>query len=174
MAQTATTVAVVVATLLLTQVPAPAKIKPASLADLVRTADFIGIVRVDDVAGRIPLLRRRRASATIVQAWKGPPTGVVTFIAQPTWTCDLSDASRGEEIVAFVEGDRLALAGRGRMPIFLREGRRYAAVFSEVILPAGLATTAGPDRESTLVRGVLVDDLVAEVSKSTRKTMGRR
>ena len=166
----ATRSAVILATLLLTQASALAKVAPATLADLVRRSDFIGIVRVDDVTGRIPLIRQRRASATILQSWKGPRTGVVKFVARPTWTCDISDAKRGEEVVAFIQGDRLALAGRGRMPIFMREGRRYVAMSPEVFLPASLAATKGPDGEYEFVRGVLVDDLVAEVSKSLLET----
>ena len=161
----ASSLAVVVGMLLWTQA-ALAKVAPERLADLVQTSDFIGIVRVDGVTGRIPLIRQRRASATILQSWKGSRTGVVAFIAQPTSTCDISEAKRGEEVVVFIQGERLALAGRGRMPIFMRDGRRYAAIWDDVILPASLFVTKGPDGEYEFVRGVLVEDLLAEVSKT--------
>jgi len=96
--------------------PVAAKVAPATLADVVQRADFIGIVRVDSVSTRIPLLKRRHASATILQSWKGQPNGKVRFIAEATWTCDISEAKVGEEAIVFIEGDRLVLAGRGRMP----------------------------------------------------------
>lgn len=159
-------VAAAIAVLLLGQGPVLAKVAPATLADLVRRSDFIGVVRVEKVSGRIPLIRQRRASATILHSWKGPRTGVVKFVAQATWTCDISDAKVGEETVVFIQGDHLALAGRGRMPIFSREGRQYVAIWSDVFLPASLATVKGPEPDYDFIRGVLVDDLVAELSRS--------
>ena len=147
--------------------PATAKVVPATLAELVQRADFVGIVRVDSVSTRIPLLKRRRASATILQSWKGQRSGTVRFIAQATWTCDISEARAGEEAIVFIEGDRLVLAGRGRMPIFAREGRRLAAVWPDVRLPPGLGTEDGPEPEYGFIRGVGVAYLAAAVAASS-------
>jgi hypothetical protein len=145
---------------------ATAKVAPASLVDLVQRSEFIGIVRVDRVSRRIPLLKRRRASATILQSWKGQREGVVSFIAQPTWICDSSAAKQGEEAVVFVEGDRLVLAGQGRMPIFSRGGRRLAAIWPGVHLPGDLVTEEGPEPQYGFIRGVRLDDLAAAVAAS--------
>jgi hypothetical protein len=149
--------------------PLAAKVAPATLGDMVQRADFVGIVRVDSVSTRIPLLKRRRASATILQSWKGQPSGTVHFIAQATWTCDISEARVGEEAIVLVECDRLVLAGRGRMPIFTRDGRRLAAVWPDVQLPRGLRTEDGPEPEYSFIRSVGVDDLAAAVALSSSR-----
>ncbi len=149
---------------LLTEASALAKIAPATLADVVERAEFIGIVRVDRVSRGIPLLVRRRATATILESWKGQREGTVTFIAQPTWTCDISDAKRGEEAVVFISGDELVLAGRGRMPIFTRGTSRLATIWPDVRLPPDIETGHGPDPQYDFIRSVLVDDLAAAVA----------
>jgi hypothetical protein len=149
--------------------PVAAKVAPTTLTDAIQRADFVGIVRVDSVSIRIPLLKRRWASATILKSWKGQPSGRVRFIAQATWTCDISDAKVGEEAIVFIEGDQLVLAGRGRMPIFTREGRRLAAIWPDVQLPHGLRTEDGPEPEYTFIRSVGVDDLAAAVAASSSK-----
>lgn len=149
--------------------PATAKIAPATLAELVQRADFIGVVRVDSVSLRIPLLVRRRAFARIVETWKGQVRGRVGFIAQPTWTCDISGAEVGEEAVVMIAGDRLVLSGRGRMPIFARDGRRLATVWSDILLPADLSTEEGPEPDYGFIRRVAVGDLGAAVA-ATRGT----
>ena len=152
---------------LIAESPVAAKVAPATLADVVQRADFIGIVRVDSVSTRIPLLKRRHASATILQSWKGQPNGKVRFIAQATWTCDISEAKVGEEAIVFIEGDRLVLAGRGRMPIFTRQGRRLAVIWPDVQLPRGLRTEDGPEPEYSFIRSVGVNDLAAAVAVSS-------
>ncbi len=172
--RTAPLLCVVMVALLLAESSALAKVAPATLADLLRRSDFIGIVRVDRVGGRIPLVKRRRASATILQSWKGQRDGVVSFVAQATWTCDISEANQGEEAVVFIQGDRLVLAGRGRMPIFSRTGRRLAAIWPDVYLPPDLATEEGPEPDDLLIRGVDVDDLAATVARSSSRTAEAR
>jgi hypothetical protein len=156
--------------LLLPESPARAKVAPATLADLVQRADFIGIVRVDRVSERIPLVKPRRAFATILQSWKGQRDGVVSFVAQASWVCDISEAKHGEEAVVFIQGERLVLAGRGRMPIFSRDDRRLAAVWPDVQLPRGLTTEDGPEPEYEFIRGVTVDQLSAAVALSFSRT----
>jgi len=149
--------------------PAAAKVAPATLADLVQRADYVGIVRVDRVSTRIPLLKRSRASATILSSWKGQPSGTVRFVAQPSWICDISEAKVGEEAIVFVGGDHLILAGRGRMPIFTREGRRLAAVWPDVQLPPGIPTDDGPEPEYRFIRSAVVDDLAAAIESALPK-----
>src|SRR5262249_26091643 len=168
--RTARVLGVLMTAVLLKESSAHAKIAPATLADLVQRADFIGVVHVDRVSGRIPLVKSRRAFATILESWKGQRDGVVSFVAQASWVCDISEAKQGEEAIVFIRGDRLVLAGRGRMPIFSREDRRLAAVWPDVQLPRGLATEDGPEPEYEFIRGVSVDGLSAAVALSSSRT----
>lgn len=62
-------------------------------------------------------------------------------LAESTWTCDISDAERGE-------------------------GRRLATVWPEVRLPPDLATEEGPDPRHTFIRAVRLEDLAAAVARS--------
>ena len=149
----------------LTEAPVAAKVAMTSLAELARRADFIGIVRVDRIGVRVPLVRRPRATATVLDNWRGQADGRVNFVAAPTWICDISDAKRGEEIVVFIRGDRLLHAGRGRMPIFTRDNRKLAAIWPEVALPAGVNTEDGPEPEYRFIRAVDVSDLRDAIAK---------
>jgi hypothetical protein len=141
-----------------------AKVRLMSLSEFVEAADFIGVVRVEQVSGGIPFLKRRRATATVIDSWKGQATGTVTFRAAPTWTCDISDAKKGEEAIVFIRRGELELSGRGRMPIFTREGRRLAAVWPDVRLPPGLVTEAGPEPQYDFIRSVAVDAIRDEIT----------
>jgi hypothetical protein len=156
-------------------VPVTAKVAPVALGDLTRQAEFIGVVRVERVGFRIPLVLRRQATALVLEGWKGRSEGRLTFQASSTWVCDISDANDGEEIVTFVRDGRLLHAGRGRMPIFSRNGRRLAAVWTDVRLPADLDTEHGPDPALQFVRAVGVDDLrqaVAALLSTTTSVPG--
>jgi hypothetical protein len=75
----------------------------------------------------------------------------------------------------FLRDGLLLHGGRGRMPIFSRNGRRLAAVSTDVRLPADLGTEHGPDPALQFVRAVGVDDLrraVAAVLSTTISTSG--
>ena len=160
------TVAVVFLSLLVAA--AFAKVAAITLAELAQDAEFIGVVRVDHVGGGVPLLRRPRATATILQSWKGQAQGKVTFVAAAAWTCDISDAKAGEEAVVFIRDGNLEHSGRGRMPIFIREGRRLAALWPDVRLPKDVATEAGPSTEYDFVRGVAVIDLRSALASQAK------
>ena len=94
-----------------------AKVRPMTLAEFVQDAEFIGVVRIERVSLRIPFLMPSRATATILDSWKGKTSGTIAFRASATWICDISDAKKGEEAVIFTRDGELELAGRGRMPI---------------------------------------------------------
>ena len=149
------------------EAPVVAKVAIMSLAELAEDAEFIGIVRVDRISRGIPFLKRPRATATILESWKGQPLGTVTFVAAPTWTCDISEAKKGEEAVVFIRGGSLEHSGRGRMPIFTRDGRKLAAIWPDVRLPPGTATEDGPEPQYQFIRAIDVvqlHDAVAPVS----------
>jgi hypothetical protein len=60
------------------------------------------------------------------------------------------------------------------MPIFTREGRRLAAIWPDVTLPASMATEDGPEPEYRFIRGVGVDDLSAAVARSSSAAVDSR
>jgi len=136
-------------------VPLAAKVASITFGELVRTADFIGLVRVERVRG-IPLLRAPRATAAVLEPWKGAATRRVTYVAAPDWICDISGAATGELAVVFLDGGRLAHSGRGRMTAFTRDGRRLVEVWPEVRLPDGLRAEPGL---GSFTSGVAIDDL---------------
>ena len=97
-------------------------------------------------------------------------TGHVSFVAAPTWICDISDAEKNEEAILFVRDGKLLHAGRGRMPVFTREGRRLATFWSEVILPKDVITEEGPEPEYRFIRAVSVTglrDVIATMPSAT-------
>ena len=151
-----------------------AKVRPMTLAEFVQDAEFIGIVRVERVSLRIPFLMRSRATATILESWKGKTSGTITFGASATWVCDISDAKKGEEAVIFTRDGDLELAGRGRMPIFVRDGRRLAALWSDVRLPAVVTTESGPEPQYKFIRGVVVTDLHAAVATAVSEKVSSK
>ena len=153
----ATIVVLVIAAL--AEAPAVASVATITLAELVTDAEFVGVVRVVGIRPGIPFLLRRRARATILESWKGQTHGEVTFVAAPTWICDISDAARGEEAVVFLRRGNLLHAGRGRMPTFMRNGRTLAEIWPDVKVPAGITTEDGPKPEYRFIRGVAVGDL---------------
>ena len=105
-------VVVVIAILAGAQSPLAAKVMMIGLADLADQAEFIGVVRVERIGLGIPVLRQPRATATILESWKGQMTGHVSFVAAPTWICDISDAEKNEEAILFVRDGKLLHAGR--------------------------------------------------------------
>ncbi len=145
--------------------PVAAKVGLISLADLKQQAEFIGIARVDKISVGIPLLRRPRATATVLESWKGQVEGRVSFVAAPTWICDISDAKRNEEAVVFIRDGKLLHAGRGRMPVFTRDGSRLAAIWDEVRLPADIITEDGPEPEYQFIRAASVSGLRGAIAK---------
>ena len=158
-------IVVLVAVSVLGEAPVAASVAPITLKELAERAEFIGIVRVDRVRWGVPLIRRPRAMTTILDSWKGQAQGRVTFVAAPTWICDISDAKDGEEAVVFVRDGSLLHAGRGRMPIFIRDGRRLAAIWPDVRLPGGVTTEDGPEPEYSFIRAVGVIDLRNALAK---------
>lgn len=162
-----TVVAVIVLLLISARAGSPvaAKVVNISLSELAQQAEFIGIVRVDRISVRIPFLRRPRATATVLESWKGSVEGRVSFVAAPTWICDISAAAKHEEAVVFIRDGRLLHAGRGRMPIFTRDGRSLAAFWDEVRLPEGIITEDGPEPEYRFIRAASVADLRGAMTK---------
>jgi len=70
-----------------------ARVAPAKFSTLVREADAVvlgRVVSVDTVSGV------RIARVKVLQTYKGRRLEVLSFVAEPTWMCDISDAVPGE------------------------------------------------------------------------------
>jgi hypothetical protein len=112
------------------------------------------------------------------------------FVAEPTWTCDTSDAVAGETVLLFLSRVReqtierpnlgkppvrvgaakqqalfyIAHSGRGRMPVRQVNGQTYVTLWTEdVLLPPGIQTIDGPHPGSAeYIRSALLTDMVRE------------
>ena len=78
-----------------------------------------------------------------------------------TWTCDISDAKKGEEVVLFLTrtkggpGLEICHSGRGRMPLREVRGKTDATLWVfDVRLPEGTATIPGLEPEYSFIRSV--------------------
>lgn len=149
-------------TLLLLAAPLSAKVGSLSLAEMADASEVIVLAKVDSVSW---LPWKRYATATIEEVWKGKETRTVEFLASPTWTCDVSEAVKGERVVLFLTHDpesrsyAIAHAGRGRMPLRTVGGKAYATFWPEVDLPEGTPTIDGPEPEWDFIRSIEVETL---------------
>jgi len=149
---------------------------------------------LDDV-DLIPLTEASLAEVTVLEWIKGTQqTKTLWLWASATWVCDVTMAIEGEVAVFYLDGQgvadvvtaasvkrvnaatrgapvhRIAMFGRGRMPIREIAGRAYATVWtSDVRLPADFDTIPGPDlRYTAFKRGVLVEDLRRVIKRGSK------
>lgn len=127
----------------------------------------------------------RVAEAEVLRVVKGErATTKVHFLAQATWTCDISDAKVGETALLFLresswvadEGPTLRAAlrestggsamfvlmhsGRGRMPIRQVGASDFATYWTDVVMPKELENVDGPEPEySGFIRSAALADL---------------
>jgi hypothetical protein len=122
------------------------------------------------VMGRVSSVRtvdgRQLADIEVATILKGPRVKTLTFLAQPTWTCDASKAVVGEELLLFLERDNTGLLitsnGRGRMPLEEIRGTKMALVYTyDVYLPAALNPKNVRDNDFP----VHLEDLLAEIRR---------
>jgi hypothetical protein len=115
--------------------------------------------------------RVKVATAEVIETWKGTPLREVRYVASPLWTCDISDAEKGERVVLFLGSRKgspimmIAHSGRGRMPLREVEGKTYATFWDEVELPKGTATIPGPEPKYSFTRSVELTKLKELVRK---------
>jgi hypothetical protein len=137
-----------------------AKVVPRTLDEVIQSSDRIVIGRVREVhraAGH------RAAEVEVKESILGTASPRrLLVLASPTWTCDLSDAKRGEIAIFLLEPATdipqrvrnaiaeerpglqmfsIAFSGRGRMPQVLVAGVPYVEV-SEMQLPGSLRALA--------------------------------
>lgn len=135
-----------------------------TLENVISYCDFIGLVEVQDVS-------ENTAHAKVVEVWKGNETNEIDFSISPLFVCDISDAVKGETAVVFLDYDEkdsemvIAHFGRGRMPVNLLNGKQYATIWSDIILPVGTKTIEGHEGYK-FIRSVEVSVLKSIVKKS--------
>lgn len=130
-----------------------AKVATISLQELAKTSDLIlfGEVEQVEVKGGVKV-----AFVRVGSVYKGRVDGPIAFVAEPTWTCDISSATPGEPVLLYLsdlkpikgktmegqdlgaaktackrEGVRLMLiahSGRGKIPLLMEHGRWMAPV----------------------------------------------
>lgn len=173
---------------------AQAKVAPSTFDDLVKYADLIVIADVIDIH-----LEKKTAiaEAKITETLKGDSKLTTAyFLASPTWTCDISTANKGENVLLFLNTvkDRsevnerakrferpvqlpnegydplfvLSDFGRGYMPIQAVEGKPHADVYTvEVLLPDSIKQRAFPDEKDWFHTLADLDGLKAQIRNET-------
>jgi len=125
------------------------------------------------------------AEVSVSRVFRGPPaTQSLLYLACSTWICDTTQANPGEEALFFLRRtDVLAgagptfdaelattfgarevlsvnLAGRGRMPLRVVDGRTHVDYWEDVVPPGNVTTTEGPEPErASFVRSMDLDDV---------------
>jgi hypothetical protein len=155
-----------------------AKVGSIEFSNLVANCDLIVMAKVESVSSG--LLGKKYGKAKVAEVWKGTKTQSVEFLASPTWTCDISEAKKGETVLLFLtksDSSRsyvIAHSGRGRLPLRTVAGKSYATFWVDVRLPQRTPTIDGPDPQWTFIRSVdvaTVRDLVTgALQKPGRRT----
>lgn len=77
------------------------KVATISLEALAKQSDAIVIAEVTEIVTRAGV---RVAIAKVLESVRpGSPTGKIEFIAEPTWTCDISSAVVGERVLLYLD-----------------------------------------------------------------------
>ena len=116
-----------------------------SIAELAAESQVVLLARVISIReSRTALGPEKRATAEVLEVWKGTAGSRIEYIASPGWfSCDTSHARAGETIALFLERDkdsgsyRIAHFGRGRMPVLAVGNERHASIY-EVSFPKGV------------------------------------
>ena len=93
-------IALLIGLLVSPAVMAGAKVMPTTLRKLTASADLIVVGRVTNI---IPVKGIPVAEVEVAETLKGKPYKRVYYLAQPTWTCDITSATIGESAVFFFE-----------------------------------------------------------------------
>lgn len=154
-----------------------ARVGSIALNELPRESEIILVAKVKSVTQ--PLIGRRYAKAEVVEVWKGDQKERVEFLASPTWTCDVSEARKGETVLLFlIKGGKsrsftIAHSGRGRMPLRTVNGKEFVTFWPDIRLPKGTPTIDGPRPEWEFFRSVeiaIIRDLVNKALENTEKS----
>lgn len=140
-----------------------AKVGRSPVQALIDNSDVIVVAQVESVRGLSFL--HRIARARVREVWKGAPAERIEFVASRSWTCDVTEAHAGEEVLLFLHATEkpnryeIAFSGRGRMPLRTVNGTVYATFWPEVRLPEGTPTIDGPEPDGDLLQSVELERL---------------
>jgi hypothetical protein len=140
--------------------PAIAKVSSMPIEELVTGSEEIVIATVTDVSSKpAPHMKPIYASAVVQRTLKGSLAGAFRLRAYPTWSCDISEAVKGETVLLFLRRSddgyfTIQYAGRGRMPLRVVDGRTYVTLWDDVVLPKAVPTIAGPDPKYAFIVSV--------------------
>src|SRR5688500_10694183 len=147
--------------------PAEAKVARTSFPSLVSGSDVIAFATVVDVIDDHGIALAR---AVPKQTYKGKALAELFFVAEATWTCDTSEAVKGETVVLFLEKTKSQLVtirnpkrppieissmplfeiahhGRGRMPVEAIKGIVKVTLYtSDLEVPKSIV----PEMEGTV------------------------
>jgi hypothetical protein len=168
--------------------PGEAKVGRIKLGELIRGSDCILLAQVEQM---LTIDGLKVAKAVPRQVLKGSPNvTTLYFVADKTWTCDISTAQTGETALLFLvkaKSDRIERrmirkptarvtlkplfligdSGRGRMPMRTVKGRTYVTLWTgDVELPTQIRNIPGPERYS-FIRSALLSD-ICEVIYTTQ------
>jgi hypothetical protein len=153
--------------ILLTASQSLAMVTSIPFTNLIANSDLIVVAKVESVSS--PLIGKHYAKARVTEVWKGAKPNTVEFLASRTWTCDISEAKKGETVLLFLtKGGKsrsyaIAHSGRGRLPLCTVSGKTYATFWPDVILPKEVPTIDGPEPRRDFIRSVeiaILRDLV--------------
>ena len=119
---------------------AEANTEPPRLDAMIRESGRIVVAQVD-TEGIREARGERWATAKVSETWKGEAAKTVEFRASPTFAGDITQALPGEDVLLFLRpieggGWEVVASGRGRMPLQTMDGRTYASLYLDVVLPA--------------------------------------
>ena len=161
------------------------------LSDLVVVGQVIDVRTISYGARALPIAELR-----VDRVLKGPAeTTRALFVAAGTWTCDITEAARGEAGLYFLHREeedqsgklgkavqeafgsrellRVQWSGRGRMPLREVDGRSFATYWTEVEMPADLENIPGPEtRYESFIRSAPLDELERRVTVLTERQAG--
>ena len=168
---------------------AMAKVAGTTLGDLAKISPTIVLAKVERTS---KIDGRNWAEARVLEVIKGPALTTLHFLAEPTWTCDISEAKDGEKVLLFLqpaataewmfkkrpehlpnESFLIAWSGRGRMPLREISGERYATLWSDVRLPESVRTHSGPEPKYSFIRSARLSDILVVIRRAPNSTLQR-
>jgi len=151
---------------------AGARIGSVRFEELVANSAAIVVATVSEVEEPTAERHLIYATAVVQRTIKGSLSGAFRFLAKSDFMCDTGKGVPGETALFFLypQGDGnfgIAVAGRGRMPFRIIDGRTYVTVWNgDVILPKDLPTVDGPDPRYSFIRSVELENLEALIRKN--------
>ena len=152
-----------------------AKVATISLEELVQRSDIIILAKVETFTR--PFIGKRYAKAKVTDVWKGTQVDRVEFLASPTWTCDISDARKGETVLLFLtkrgtsRSYAIVHSGRGRLPLRTVGSMSYATFWPEIRFPMDTPSIDGPEPNWSFIRSVDVETVRDLVKKALQKKL---